>query len=371
MQLTGTARILADPDDVAAVLRGQLARLQPDIEVVDPSEHARRLGAIRAARIDIEEVRAKFKYGGNVDAAHRRAAAERLEARGGPGDQAAAARVRDRLEPAEPDTTSGPHRYRCTMTDELSRRTFLAGLGAASGLAAAGLSATPAGATNIPGHTGQPGDRPFPRHPEGTEFLPRIEHIIIYMQENHSYDSYYGMLPRGDGYTLARRRPARTATRCRPPQNLSVFHAPDTCQLGEGVSQNWANTHTQIDNGRMDGFLFNGNTNAMRYWDGTDLPFYYSLAQTFPICDRWFASAPCQTYPNRLYLQAATCQSLIAPTSTEVLAPAAPGRRHHLGQAQRLRHHLERLRLGPARHRPVPAHLPRPTVATCRRSTSS
>ncbi len=108
VQLTGTARILADPEEVAAVLRRQLARLQPEVEVVDPSEHARRLGAIRAARIDIEDVRAKFKYGGNVDAPHRRAAAARLEARGGPGDLAAAAHVRTRLDAAEPDAEAGP-----------------------------------------------------------------------------------------------------------------------------------------------------------------------------------------------------------------------------------------------------------------------
>jgi transcriptional regulator len=108
VQLTGTARIVADPDGVAAVLRSQLARLQPEVAVVDPSEHGRRLGAIRAARIDIEEVRAKFKYGGNVDAAHRQAAAERLEARGGPGDLAAAAHVRGRLDSAEPDIDSSP-----------------------------------------------------------------------------------------------------------------------------------------------------------------------------------------------------------------------------------------------------------------------
>jgi len=62
----------------------------------------------------------------------------------------------------------------------------------------------------------------------------------------------------------------------------------------------------------MDGFLFDGNTNAMRYWDGSDVPFYWSLALTFPLCDRWFASAPAQTYPNRMYLQAGTCQDLIA-----------------------------------------------------------
>ena len=108
VQLTGTAHVLSDPEDVAAVLRRQLARLQPEVEVVDPSDHARRLGAIRAARIDIEDVRAKFKYGGNVDVAHRRATAERLAARGGPGDLAAAAHVRARLDDAEPDTPRSP-----------------------------------------------------------------------------------------------------------------------------------------------------------------------------------------------------------------------------------------------------------------------
>ena len=42
----------------------------------------------------------------------------------------------------------------------------------------------------------------------------------------------------------------------------------------------------------MDGFLYADNTNAMRYWDRSDIPFYWSLAETFPSCDRWFASAP-------------------------------------------------------------------------------
>ena len=160
------------------------------------------------------------------------------------------------------------------------------------------------------GH-GQPGDRPDPRRPEGTDLLPQIEHIIIYMQENHSYDSYFGAFHKGDGYRL--RAGVPTNSNVAPDGTVvPVFHAPDTCQTGRGVSQNWVNTHKQIDFGRMDGFLFDGNTNAMRYWDGSDVPFYWSLAGTFPLCDRWFASAPAQTYPNRMYLQAATCQDLIA-----------------------------------------------------------
>jgi phospholipase C len=44
----------------------------------------------------------------------------------------------------------------------------------------------------------------------------------------------------------------------------------------------------------------------MGYWERADLPFYYSLASTFPIADRYFCSVLGQTYPNRRYLMAAT-----------------------------------------------------------------
>jgi transcriptional regulator len=96
VQLTGTAEIVADPDGVAGVLRTQLADLQADVDVVDPIEHGARLRAIQAMRIRVTEVRSNFKYGGNVDVAHRLAVAERLEARDGPGDRAALAHLRRR-----------------------------------------------------------------------------------------------------------------------------------------------------------------------------------------------------------------------------------------------------------------------------------
>jgi transcriptional regulator len=97
VQLTGHGRIVDDVDGIAEVLRTQLGHEQPGIDVVDPMEHGARLRAIRAMRVDVVEVRAKFKYGGNVDAPHRVAVAERLERRDGPGDLAAAAHVRRRL----------------------------------------------------------------------------------------------------------------------------------------------------------------------------------------------------------------------------------------------------------------------------------
>lgn len=101
VQLAGVATVESEPAAVAAVLRKQLAALQPDIPVADPEvAHPGRLRSIRAIVIAVDSVRAKFKYGGNVDEAHRLAVAERLRARGGPGDDVAATRAASRTRPA-------------------------------------------------------------------------------------------------------------------------------------------------------------------------------------------------------------------------------------------------------------------------------
>ncbi|MGZ4705771.1 MAG: FMN-binding negative transcriptional regulator [Acidimicrobiales bacterium] len=97
VQLTARAEVIDQPTEVADVLRRQLQALQPELEVVDPIEHGAKLGQIRGLRLVTTEVKAKFKYGGNVDEAHQRAVAERLAARGGPGDKAARAHLLRRL----------------------------------------------------------------------------------------------------------------------------------------------------------------------------------------------------------------------------------------------------------------------------------
>jgi transcriptional regulator len=94
VQVTGTCIVDRDPDAIAAVLRTQLDALDPDGSYVDPTAHGARLRQIRAVHLAIEEVRAKFKYGGNVDQAHRDAVAARLVERDGPGDRAALAHLR-------------------------------------------------------------------------------------------------------------------------------------------------------------------------------------------------------------------------------------------------------------------------------------
>jgi len=102
VQLTGTATVHDEresPGTVAAVLRQQLRALQPDIPIADPEEaHPQKLLSILGISITVQSVSAKFKYGGNVDEAHRLAVVDRLMALHGPGEAAAAGHVVRRLQ---------------------------------------------------------------------------------------------------------------------------------------------------------------------------------------------------------------------------------------------------------------------------------
>jgi transcriptional regulator len=100
VQLRGSAQVLHDPTAIADVLRVQLGVLQPAVAIADPLEaHPSRLKAIRAVVLTVDDVEAKFKYGGNVDVAHRLAVIGRLNERAGPGDLAAASHTERRLPP--------------------------------------------------------------------------------------------------------------------------------------------------------------------------------------------------------------------------------------------------------------------------------
>jgi transcriptional regulator len=96
VQLIADATVVDDAEGKAAILREQLRTTEPGSGAADPLEHGRRLAGIRGIRLAVREVRAKFKYGGNVDAPHRAEVATRLERRDGPGDAAALEHLRRR-----------------------------------------------------------------------------------------------------------------------------------------------------------------------------------------------------------------------------------------------------------------------------------
>lgn len=89
VQLRCTAQALEAPEEKLDVLRKQLQRLEPESGIADPSVHHHRLREIRALRLTIRDVTGKFKFGGNVDEAHRSAVATHLSARDEPRDTAA------------------------------------------------------------------------------------------------------------------------------------------------------------------------------------------------------------------------------------------------------------------------------------------
>lgn len=93
VQLVARAHLVDDPAGKAAILREQLADLEPAGDHADPAVHARQLAGIRGLRLAVTDVTAKFKYAGNVDAAHREAIATRLAERARPGDRAARAHL--------------------------------------------------------------------------------------------------------------------------------------------------------------------------------------------------------------------------------------------------------------------------------------
>jgi phospholipase C len=165
-----------------------------------------------------------------------------------------------------------------------------------------------------------PGDRPRPDLPPGSDLIPKIKHIVVLMMENHSYDNYLGMLAgRGDGLALGPDG-APTAVNILPNgQRVPAHHLPSTAQVGGDPTQTWHASHISYGDDDCSGFATSvwqtvpGGDPAvpMGYWTEADLPFYYGLARTFPVADRWFCSCLGPTFPNRRFLIAGTAHGLI------------------------------------------------------------
>jgi phospholipase C len=205
----------------------------------------------------------------------------------------------------------------------LSRRGFLGGV--AAGMAGLAFDACARGDPSTAGRSVgsilPAGARPYPKVAEGTDMIPKIEHIVVLMLENHSFDNFLGMLGRGDGFKLGSHgRP--TASNPYRGKTLHAFHMPTPCQLASQPTNSWNAAHLAYDHGTCRGFA-NGASGpaSMGYFDETDLPFTYSLAKTFPINDRYFCSVMAETYPNRRFLISGTALGIVKDTATKTVPP--------------------------------------------------
>ena len=165
----------------------------------------------------------------------------------------------------------------------MRRRGVLKGLAATA--VAPVTAASPVGRALARAHGGagavlrEPGSLPYPHLKAGTDTLPKIEHIVVLMMENHSYDSKLGMLarPGADGFTIgANGKPTAANPYPGGKKIQHAFRMPTTCQLSGAPSQSWDASHTAYDGGRNDGFVVASGAVSMGYWQKADQPFYYS-----------------------------------------------------------------------------------------------
>jgi len=189
----------------------------------------------------------------------------------------------------------------------LSRGTFLRGLSASAALPAA-VSASVHGAIGAPLRAASVRD---------------VDHVVILMQENRSFDHYFGTLRGvrgfddrtatvpGSGRSLFEQVDAENRDGYALPFHLDTL-TTNAQQLGD-LSHAWNAQHESWNGGKMDNWL-PAHRKAdkargpltMGYHTRADLPYYYALADAFTICDGYHCSVLGPTHPNRYFLMSAT-----------------------------------------------------------------
>jgi phospholipase C len=196
--------------------------------------------------------------------------------------------------------------------------------------------------------------------------LNKVKHVIIIMQENHSFDNYFGALAYApgtpyhhgffgcrkddhecvDGLTCKVNKDGTlncfNTNREDNGKTVFAFHDPKRCAAPD-LDHSWVGTHHEANFFHPNNTLFDADMNGfvkvndateqidngvesptedqtMGFYTQDDIPFYYSLASTFAVSDRYFASVLGPTFPNRSYLLAATSFGHL--TTSDTFPPA-------------------------------------------------
>ena len=144
-----------------------------------------------------------------------------------------------------------------------------------------------------------------------------IEHIVVVMMENRSFDHLLGWVPGADGkqagLTYIDKSGRQGSTSGLAPDYTGCPH-PDP-------DHSYDQSRVAYNSGAMDGFLRAGrnDTYVIGYYSESDLPFYSALARNYMVCDRYFASILGPSFPNRMFLWAGQTDRLNDSVSTSRL----------------------------------------------------
>jgi phospholipase C len=148
--------------------------------------------------------------------------------------------------------------------------------------------------------------------------IHKIKHVVVIMQENRSFDSYFGTYPGADGIAMQHGRPRACLPDPRNGRCVRPFH--DAADVNGGGPHGAANAAADIDGGAMDGFLaqavstrrhcadpndpgcsISGPTDVLGYHDAREIPNYWTYAKHFVLQDHMFESAASWSLPEHLY----------------------------------------------------------------------
>lgn len=148
--------------------------------------------------------------------------------------------------------------------------------------------------------------------------LEDLQHIVVFMQENRSFDHYFGTLPGVRGFgdrfvapaaPLREGQPARTLwlqPNAAGTRAIAPFALDTAAQFGlmrvEGTPHTWPDAQRAWDHGRMARWPVAKQDHAMGYFRRDDMPFQFALAEAFTVCDAYHCAMQAGTNPNRLFL---------------------------------------------------------------------
>lgn len=135
-----------------------------------------------------------------------------------------------------------------------------------------------------------------------------IEHVIVIVQENHTFDNYFGTYPGANGITNSTNVPDAPGSN----RYLHPFHLTNDTSRHD-LCHSWGCAHAAYDNGSMDGFFSAENSSStLGYYDYRDIPYYWDYASQFVLMDNYFSSEMSQSFPNHIYLLAGQADGVTA-----------------------------------------------------------
>ncbi|MEO7028861.1 MAG: phospholipase C, phosphocholine-specific [Acidobacteriaceae bacterium] len=175
-----------------------------------------------------------------------------------------------------------------------------------------------------------------------TGSIQDVEHVVILMQENRSFDHYFGSLRGVRGFNDPRparlpngkpvwyQPPARVRTKRYHDRGLPAhtkhvlpwyLNPKNTTEYQAGTDHGWSSGHLAWNNGKYDQWVNQKqDVLTMGHLKRQDVSFHYALADAFTICDSYFCSAFADTLVNRIYLWTGTCD----PRNTHGTKPNGP-----------------------------------------------